>query len=130
MNGVKQFLVAFTVFLVIDLFWLGIVSKRLYAKYLGYLMAENINFVAAILFYLIFIVGLVYFVIHPALIKESFKMAVFSGMLFGLVTYSTYDLTNLATVKNWPMMITIIDLIWGTVLSGSVSAISYLILKN
>lgn len=123
----KLFVIAFPVFLVIDMIWLGLVAKNFYAKQIGFLMKSDINWTAAIIFYLLFIVGLIIFVIMPALQKNSFTTALLLGALFGLITYATYDLTNLATIKDWPIIITIVDLIWGTVLSASVSVVSFLI---
>ena len=79
---------------------------------------------------MIFIGGVVFFVINPALEKNSWVYALLAGMLFGIITYSTYDLTNLATLKDWPIKITIIDLIWGTSLGGIVSTVTYFILKK
>jgi len=90
-------------------------------------MKPDINWFAAIIFYLLFIAGLVTFVISPAIEKHSWVHALLFGALFGLITYATYDLTNLATLKNWPVLVTIVDLIWGTVLSASISVITYLI---
>ncbi len=90
-------------------------------------MAKNPNLLAALIFYLIFIAGLIVFVITPALDKKMWTQALLAGAFFGLVTYATYDLTNLATVKDWPLIITIVDLIWGMVLSASVSVITYFI---
>lgn len=90
-------------------------------------MAKNPNLLSAFIFYLIFITGLVVFVITPALDKRSWMHAVLAGALFGLTTYATYDLTNLATIKNWPLIVTVVDLIWGTVLSVTVSVITYFI---
>jgi uncharacterized membrane protein len=81
----------------------------------------------AIIFYLLFIGGLVLFVIAPSVEKKSILNALFMGALFGLITYATYDLTNLATIKDWPILVTVVDLIWGSVLASSVSLISYLI---
>jgi uncharacterized membrane protein len=107
--------------------WLGFIAKNFYKEQIGFLMRPDVNWVAAIVFYLLFIVGLVLFVISPAVDKSSFVYAAILGAIFGLITYSTYDLTNLATVKNWPMAITIVDLIWGTTLSSLVSTITYLI---
>ncbi len=124
---VKLFFVAFVVFLLIDLIWLGLIARKFYRKHLGFLMSDNVNWIAAIIFYIIFIVGIVLFVVSPALEADSLKHALFYGALFGFVTYSTYDLTNLATLKNWPVLITIIDLIWGTFLATSVSVITFLI---
>lgn len=92
-------------------------------------MAPKINFLAAFLFNMLFIIGLLVFVINPALAKESWQSALLMGMSFGLITYATYDLTNLATVKDWPVLITVIYLIWGSVVSGATALISYLILR-
>lgn len=126
---VKMYGVALVVFLIIDLVWLAFIAKTLYQKELGFIMSAKPNWTAAILFYLIFIVGLVFFVINPAVQKDSWTYALFVGMLFGLISYSTYDLTNLATLADWPLKITIIDLIWGSSLGGFVSMISFFILK-
>jgi len=126
----KLYLIALPVFLAIDLIWLGLVAKGFYAKHLGYLMKTDVNWISAILFYLLFIVGVVVFVLIPAVEKSSLQQVIVYGALFGLVTYATYDLTNLATIKDWPLLITVIDLIWGTVLSTLVSVITYLIYTN
>jgi len=126
----KNFFVAFIIFLVIDMLWLTVIAKNLYSKYLGYLMTDKVNFAAAFIFYILFIIGLLVFVINPGLESKSLLKTVGLASLFGLITYATYDLTNLATIKNWPLNITIIDLIWGTTLSTLVSLISFLILKK
>jgi uncharacterized membrane protein len=123
----KIYLIALLVFFALDMVWLGLVAKNFYANQIGFLMKPNINWVAAIVFYLLFIIGLVVFVITPALEKGSWTNALLFGALFGLITYATYDLTNLATLKDWPILVTIVDLIWGAVLAGSVSVASYLI---
>jgi uncharacterized membrane protein len=123
----KLYFIALPVFFVIDMAWLGFVAKNFYAKQIGFLMKTNINWPAAIIFYLLFIVGLVLFVIVPALEKHSWVNALLFGVLFGLITYATYDLTNLATIKDWPLLVTIVDLIWGMVLAASVSIISFFI---
>ncbi len=107
--------------------WLGFVAKNFYAKHIGFLLKADVNWIAAIMFYLLFILGVVIFVITPAIDKRSWVNALMYGALFGLVTYATYDLTNLATVKNWPLIVTIVDLAWGTILSASVSIITYLV---
>jgi uncharacterized membrane protein len=123
----KLFGIALPVFFAIDMLWLGLIAKDFYAKQIGGLMKPNINWTAAIIFYLIFIAGLVAFVIMPAVVKNSWSHAVLMGALFGFVCYATYDLTNLAVAKDWPIFVTIIDLIWGAVLAASVSVITYLI---
>lgn len=127
---IKRYLIALGIFLVLDVVWLSLSMKVLYRKNIGELMAEKANFVAAVVFYLIFIGGLVYFVINPALEKESIRYAIISGVIYGLVTYGTYDLTNHATLKDWPLIITVVDMIWGSFLGGSVSTLSYIILSK
>ena len=96
----KLYAIALPVFLIIDMVWLTLVAKNFYAKYIGYLMAKNPNLWAALIFYLIFIAALIFFVITPALDKKMWTHALLAGLFFGLVTYATYDLTNLATIKN------------------------------
>jgi len=124
---IKLFLIALPVFFVIDMAWLGLVAKNFYQDQIGFLMTPNINWIAAIIFYLIFIAGLVLFVISPAMEKGSWVYALLFGALFGLITYATYDLTNLATLKDWPLTVTVVDLIWGAVLAASVSTVTYFI---
>lgn len=120
----KFFGVAFAVFLVIDLVWLGFVARKFYKQQLGYLMAEKVNWVAAIIFYVIYIAGLTWFVLLNA---TSWTDALLNGALLGFLGYATYDLTNLSTVKGWPLKITIVDLLWGTTLGALVSVITFLL---
>jgi uncharacterized membrane protein len=121
----KLYFIALPVFFVIDMVWLVLVAKNFYQKQIGFLMKPEVNWLAAIIFYLLFIAGLVTFVISPAVEKQSWVHALIFGSLFGLITYATYDLTNLATLKDWPLVVTIVDLIWGTVLAASISVITY-----
>lgn len=123
----KLYLIALPVFFIIDMIWLGLVAKNFYRSQIGFLMKTNINWIAAILFYLLFIAGLIFFVLSPSVEKHSLTYLIMTAAFYGLLTYATYDLTNLATLKGWPLLITVIDLIWGMVLSVSVSLISYLI---
>ncbi len=123
----KLYGIALAVFFAIDMLWLGIIAKNLYKNQIGSLMKEEVNWLAAIIFYLIFIVGLVLFVIKPSIEIQSWKNALFMGALFGFITYATYDLTNLATLKDWPLLITIIDLIWGAFIAASVSVATFFI---
>jgi uncharacterized membrane protein len=124
---IKLYFIALPVFFVIDMVWLGLVAKIFYREQIGFLMKTDINWLAAIIFYLLFIAGLVTFVILPALEKASWPHTLLYGAFFGLVTYATYDLTNLATVKDWPLLVTIVDLTWGMVLSMVVSFVTYFI---
>jgi uncharacterized membrane protein len=106
--------------------WLAFVARGFYRKHLGFLLSEQPNWWAAIIFYLLFVAGLVVFAIAPSLRAGSLRQAILLGAFFGLVTYATYDLTNLATVKNWPWIVTIVDLCWGIVLASSVSCLAFL----
>lgn len=121
-----QVLLTFVVFTVVDLFWLVKVAPKLYRKHIGHLMADKVNRVGALLFYIVFIVGLVLFVIDPH--RDHLLLGILYGGAFGLVTYATYDLTNLATLKAWPVTITIIDLVWGTFVTAATSGLVILIL--
>ena len=124
---IKLYAIALPVFFAIDMIWLGLVAKGFYAKQIGSLLKPDVNWLAAVIFYLLFIVGLVVFVITPAMEKNSWTHALVFGALFGLVCYATYDLTNLAIAKDWPLLVTIVDLAWGAVLAASVSTIVFLI---
>jgi len=121
----KLYLIALPVFLIIDGLWLGLVARKFYSQQIGLLMKAQPNWLVAGLFYLLFIVGLVVFVLQPALAKGSWTYAILYGALFGLISYATYDLTNLATLQSWPLLVTVVDLIWGAILSASVCGISY-----
>ena len=121
----KLYAVALPTFLVIDLVWLGFVARSFYQTHLGHLMRANVNWVAAVVFYLVFVAGIVVLVVWPAIERESLARALSLGALFGLVTYAAYDLTNLAVLEGFSLKIALVDLWWGPVLCASVSAITY-----
>ena len=123
----KLYLITLPVFLGIDFVWLTVMSKLFYQKKLGFLMAKSPNYLAAFIFYLLFAAGIVFFVVSPAIEKKSLLCALGAGAFFGLVCYATYDLTNLATVKDWPLSVTIIDLIWGAFVSAVTSVLVFII---
>ena len=124
---IKLFLIALPVFFIIDMIWLVLIAKKFYSEQIGFIMRPDVNWTAAIIFYLLFIAGLVTFVISPAFEKHSWIHAALFGAFFGLVTYATYDLTNLATLKDWPVLVTVVDLIWGAFLAASISMVTYFI---
>lgn len=124
-----SYLLTAVVFFAIDMVWLGFIAKDLYRKYLGNFLSDKVNWTAAIVFYLLFIVGIFYFSILPAVEKNSVIKAIISGAFLGMLTYATYDLTNLATLKNWPLPIVFIDIAWGALLTGIVSTAGYYIVK-
>lgn len=118
-----RYLVTTGVFLLIDVAWLALIAPKLYKANIGHLMADKPNLPAAGVFYLLYIAALLFFVIDPALVKGSAWQAVWIGAFLGLVMYATYDLTNLATLKDWPLKITAIDLAWGTFITAATSGI-------
>jgi len=130
MDFIKTYLIAIVVFFAIDIVWLAVIAKDLYRAEIGFIMSSSPNWWAALIFYLIFIFGLVYFVIQPGIESQTLLKTIMVGALFGFVTYATYDLTNLATLENWPLKITIIDLVWGASLGGSVSGITYFLVTT
>ena len=124
MEFIKLYLLSFCSLLALDSLWLVKVAPKLYKSNLGHLMAEKPNMLAAGLFYFVYIAGVVVFVVQPAVAEKSLSFAVSRGALFGLVAYSTFDLTGMAVFKNWPAKITVIDLLWGTLLTAGVSVIA------
>jgi uncharacterized membrane protein len=127
---IKIYLIAVIVFFAVDMLWLGIIAKNFYQNQIGSLMKKDINWTAAIIFYLLFVAGVVFFAINPAIQENSWIQALFLGALFGFITYMTYDLTNLATLKNWPLKLAIVDILWGTVLATLVSTVTYSIVTK
>jgi uncharacterized membrane protein len=123
---VLLYLITLAVFFLVVMVWLGVVAKTFYRRQLGHLMAPKVVWPAAILFYLLFIAGLLVFAVRPALAAGAPLRALVLGAVLGLISYATYDLTNLATLKDWPVVVTIVDLVWGTVLGGTVSWLSAL----
>ncbi|NUS73648.1 MAG: DUF2177 family protein [Corynebacteriales bacterium] len=127
---IVRFLVAGSIMAVIDALWLTIVANKFYKDQIGGLLLEKPNLAAAVVFYLVYVTGIVAFVLAPALDKHSWQHALMYGALLGLFAYATYDLTNLATLKGFTLTVVIVDLVWGTVLTGGVSLISYHIVSR
>lgn len=123
----KAFLIAAAIFGALDAVWLSVVANKFYKSQIGFILADKPNMVAAIIFYIIFIIGLVIFVINPS---DTPLKALGLGALFGLVTYATYDLTNQATLAKWPVTITVVDLLWGITASAIVAFATKYILTN
>ncbi|MFZ2494752.1 MAG: DUF2177 family protein [Candidatus Saccharimonadales bacterium] len=115
---------------VIDALWLSVIANKFYKSQIGPLLLEKPNMTAAVLFYVIYVIGIVAYVVTPALEKGSWQHAVGYGALFGFVAYATYDLTNLATLKGWSTKLVIVDLLWGAVLTAAVAGLTYLALHR
>lgn len=126
LSMVRLYLIAVVVFFAVDMVWLGYLARGFYRNNLDPVVNVDINWRAAIVFYLIYIAGILIFAIVPALRAESFQKAVVWGAMFGFFTYATYDLTNMATIRNWPLKMVVVDILWGTVLSTTVATLTYL----
>lgn len=120
------YLATAAIFFALDFLWLGTVARTFYRDQLGDLMLPQPNLVAAVGFYALYIVGVLIFAVLPALASGSWTAALVSGALFGFFAYATYDLTNLATLRNWPIVMTFVDLAWGTALTGVAAAGGFL----
>lgn len=127
---IVRFLVTGGIMAVFDAFWLTVVASKFYKSEIGSLLLEKPNMGAAVLFYIIYVVGVVTFVISPALEKGSWQYALGYGALFGLVAYATYDLTNLSTLKGFTTKVVVVDMIWGVCLTAAVSVLAYGIIKQ
>ncbi|MCI0495954.1 DUF2177 family protein [candidate division KSB1 bacterium] len=125
----KLYLLTVPVFFVIDMLWLGLIAKGFYREKLSAFLSPTVNWTAAIIFYLLFIVGIIFFAVMPGREKDSLLITAIYGALFGFFTYATYDLTNLATLKNWPLSVVVVDILWGMVLCSVVASVSFLIAK-
>lgn len=119
---IKVYLLTVPLFFAIDMLWLGLVARDFYRRELQRFLATDVNWGAALLFYLLYIVGILIFAVHPALTDDSLARAVVLGALFGFFTYATYDLTNLATLQGWPLKVVVVDIAWGAALCASVAA--------
>ncbi len=124
-HTIITYFITLVVFLALDSLWLVKVAPKVYQKYIGHLMAKKPNLLAAIIFYAAFVVGILVFVLIPSINEGSLARALGYGALFGLFTYATFDLTSQAVFKKWPTAITVIDMLWGVILTTATCAVSY-----
>lgn len=127
MKIVILYLLTVPVFFLIDMTWLGLIAKNFYRSQLASLMRTDIIWWAAILFYFLFILGIILFAVMPAIGAGSWVKALTLGAMFGFFTYMTYDLTNYSTLNGWPLTLVIVDIVWGTVLTALVATASFFI---
>ena len=113
------------IFFAIDMLWLGVIAKNFYREKLSFIFTGLENWQAALIFYFIYIFGILYFAVLPGFEHHQWKTVLFNGAFLGFLCYATYDLTNMATIKQWPLSIVVVDIIWGTILTGSVAIASY-----
>ncbi|MDQ7840540.1 MAG: DUF2177 family protein [bacterium] len=117
------------VFLAVDMIWLGGIAKGLYRAELGHLMRPAPLWSAALIFYALYVVGILFFVVYPARGDAALTRVFFTGAFFGLIAYATFDLTSLAVIRDWPLRIVFIDLAWGAVITGITATVSARILR-
>ncbi len=118
------------VFFAVDMLWLGVVARGFYRRQLGALLADSVNWTAAIVFYLMYLGGILLFAVLPALEKGSLGTAALLGFLFGVVAYATYDLTNLATLRGFPVVVAVVDIFWGGVLTTAVATAGFALARR
>lgn len=125
----KLYALTIPVFFIVDMIWLGGVAKGFYRRHLHFILSTDVNWTAAVVFYLIYVAGIIFFAVRPAIAVDSLAQAALLGALFGFVTYATYDLTNLALIRDWPIVIVVVDILWGICLCTLVAAISFILAK-
>jgi uncharacterized membrane protein len=130
MTYVTGYVVALLTFVLVDMAWLGTMAPRFYRPTLGDIAIAGVNLRPAIVFYALYPVGLLIFAAMPALKSGSIATAVVSGALFGFFTYATYDLTNHATLRNWTLQLTLVDVAWGTILAAITSAVTFWVVSK
>lgn len=130
----KSFVIAYgaavIAFLVLDGLWLGVVAKGFYAEHLGNLLRKNFLPGPAIAFYLLYTAGLVFLAVRPGQADISLLNVALYGAVVGFLSYGTYDMTNLATLRDWPWVVSVVDLLWGTILSATVATASAYALRQ
>src|SRR3569833_32483 len=129
MRFVVAYIVTAIVFLGLDALWLSQIALGMYRRELGALLLDKPNLAIAGIFYLLFVIGIVVLAILPALNGGGWGNALLMGAVLGLVAYGTYDITNLSTLKNWSLTVTIADLIWGTALTAVSATVGYLVVS-
>ncbi|MBU1312364.1 MAG: DUF2177 family protein [Alphaproteobacteria bacterium] len=130
MTPVVAYVSTAIVFLGIDALWLGRVATTYYRGWIGNMMLEQPNFAAAAVFYLVYVAGVVYFAVMPALNGGGWTQAAIAGAILGFIAYGTYDMTNLATLKNWPIIMTVVDMSWGTILTSFAAVMGFFITQK
>lgn len=129
MDFLWHYILAAIAFVVIDSIWIGVIANKFYKSQMGKLLLDKPKLGPAIIFYVLYIFGLIYFAVNPALADGQWTTLLGSAALLGLVMYATYDLTNLATLKNWPKKVVVVDMAWGSFVTTAVAAIVFALVK-
>lgn len=130
MTLLKAYLGALVTFLILDAIWLGLIMKNRYTSQLAHLMRENPNWAAAGIFYLVYLAGVVFLAVRPALAAGSGSLALLYGAVLGLLAYGTYEMTNYATLRDWPLGIVAMDILWGTLLTAVAAWAGFLLAQG
>ncbi len=125
MTWITAYIFTAIAFFAFDLLWLGLIARNFYFSRMDHLLAGTFNYPAAAAFYAVYIIGLIIFAVAPAIEQDAWQRATIYGALFGFFCYATYDMTNLATLKNWPVAVSVVDILWGSLLSASAATIGY-----
>ncbi len=123
------FIITAVVFFAIDMIWIGSIARDFYKNKIGFIMGRP-NWIAAGIFYVIYISGIIYFAVYPHLKTGNWQTFLLNGALLGALCYATYDLTNMATLKNWPWSMVWIDIVWGIALTGSTAVLAGIIAQK
>jgi len=123
----KLYMATGATLLALDLVWLGVVAKAFYARHMGELMRPQPRWGPGLLFYLLYVAAVVVFVVMPAVERQSLLRAVGMGAFFGLAAYATFDLTSLALIRDFPMIVVLVDLTWGVILTATVASVAFLL---
>lgn len=125
MNTFLIYMVTTVIFFAVDILWIGFIARNFYREKLAFVFTGEVNWPAAIVFYLIYIAGILYFAVNPSLKASSWQLALMNGAILGGLCYATYDLTNMATISKWPLIVVLVDITWGIVLTATVATLSH-----
>lgn len=129
MFNLKVYVTFLVLFFAMDMLWLGVIARDFYKEQIGFLMRSQIYWIPAVLFYFLYIFSVIFFAFSPAWKEGSLLNAFCYAALFGLICYATYNLTNYATLEDWPLKLTIIDTLWGAFITGTVAAATFWLAK-
>lgn len=127
MEFLVQYAAVAGIFIAIDVIWLTVIASKFYKQELGGMLRPKAQLGPAVIFYLLYVAGIIVFVLNPALNENSLTYVASHGALLGLLMYATYDLTNLSTLKGWPIKVTVVDMVWGTFVTALTSVCAFLI---
>jgi uncharacterized membrane protein len=123
----KLFCLAFPILIALDASWIGVIASSFYKANLGELLTQTPNYFAALLFYIFYVIGIIYFALAPALREQSFMRSIYPAAMLGFTSYMLYDLTNLAVLVSWPPIVAVVDIAWGVIITTLTSGLTYIV---